>query len=143
MTDSEFKALIKLLEDDDPEISDHVENRLVEMGGPAIPRLELAWENEGDITDVPSLYATNLAADGNSDRFLENADYVRLRFIRAGYEFPDRMLTKGIEALRIYANAENLFTWTEWTGSDPESAVNGVRRYPTPKVVSLGLEIEF
>ena len=102
-----------------------------------------AWANEGDITDVPSLNATNLALDSDSDRFLENADYVRLRFIRAGYTFPDRMLTNGIEALRIYANAENLFTWTEWRGYDPESAVNGVRRYPTPKVVSLGLEIEF
>lgn len=102
-----------------------------------------AWEQEGDITDVPSLFATNLALDSDSDRFLENADYVRLRFIRAGYEFPKRLLTSGIEALRLYANAENLVTWSSWRGYDAESSINGVRRYPTPKVISLGLEVEF
>ncbi len=102
-----------------------------------------AWENEGDITDVPSLYATNLALDSDSDRFLQDADYVRLRFIRFGYKVPKRLLTNGIESLSISANAENLFTWSGWRGYDPESAVNGVRRYPTPKVISLGLEVEF
>jgi len=102
-----------------------------------------AWENEGDITDIPSLTATNLALDDDSDRFLQNADYLRLRFIRAGYEFPERMLTAGISKLRVYALAENLLTFTGWRGYDVETLVVGSRRYPTPKIVSLGLEIEF
>jgi len=102
-----------------------------------------AWENEGDITDVPSLFATNLALDSDSDRFLQSADYVRLRFVRAGYTFPKRLLVDGIERLSIYANAENLITWTGWRGYDPESSINGVRRYPTPRIISLGLELQF
>ncbi len=102
-----------------------------------------AWENEGDITDVPSLFATNLALDSDSDRFLQNADYVRLRFVRLGYNFPENMLVDGIERLSIYANAENMITWSGWRGYDPESAVNGVRRYPTPKIISLGLDLQF
>ena len=48
MKESEFKALISLLEDDDPEVSAHVEGRLKEMGGEMIPRLEHAWETERD-----------------------------------------------------------------------------------------------
>jgi hypothetical protein len=53
------------------------------------------------------------------------------------------MLTSGIDRLSIYANAENLVSWSGWRGYDPESSVNGVRRYPTPKVVSIGLELDF
>ena len=48
MKDSEFKALIQLLEDDDPQVSNHVEQKLMEMGGEMIPRLEQAWEVEID-----------------------------------------------------------------------------------------------
>jgi TonB-linked SusC/RagA family outer membrane protein len=102
-----------------------------------------AWENEGDVTDVPSLFATNLALDGNSDRFLQSADYVRLRFVRLGYNFPSNLLIDGIERLSIYANAENMITWSGWRGYDPESAVNGVRRYPTPRIISVGLDLQF
>lgn len=46
MKESEFKALISLLEDDDPEVSSHVEGKLIEMGGEMIPKLENAWETE-------------------------------------------------------------------------------------------------
>lgn len=48
MKESEFKALISLLEDDDPQVSSHVEKKLIDMGGDMIPRLELAWEIEKD-----------------------------------------------------------------------------------------------
>lgn len=103
-----------------------------------------AWETEGQITDIPSLTASNLALDSDSDRFLQSADYVRLRFIRAGYTFPKKLLTAGINSLRVYANAENLLTWTGWRGYDAESSIaSGSRNYPTPKIISAGLEIEF
>lgn len=46
MTDSELKALISLLDDDDPEIQGHVQGKLVSMGGEVIPVLENAWEAE-------------------------------------------------------------------------------------------------
>lgn len=102
-----------------------------------------AWENEGDITDIPSLRATNLALDANSDRFLQSSDYVRLRFVRAGYNFPAKMLPDGISKLNLFANAENLFTWTGWRGYDAESANSTSRRYPSPRILSLGLDIGF
>lgn len=48
MKESEFKALISLLEDDDPQVSSHVEEKLIGMGGDMIPKLEHAWEIEPD-----------------------------------------------------------------------------------------------
>ena len=48
MKESELKALIRLLEDDDPGIKTHVEEKLFSIGEVAIPALEYAWENEGD-----------------------------------------------------------------------------------------------
>ncbi len=48
MKESEFRALISLLEDDDPTVSTHVESKLIEMGGEVISRLENAWETEKD-----------------------------------------------------------------------------------------------
>lgn len=48
MTDSELKALISLLEDDDPEVIGHVQGRLVSMGDEVIPILENAWETDGN-----------------------------------------------------------------------------------------------
>jgi len=48
--ESEFKALISLLEDDDPGVSSHVEGTLIGMGGEMIPKLEHAWEIEPDET---------------------------------------------------------------------------------------------
>lgn len=51
MKETEFKALISLLEDDDPSIGKHIEGKLLSMGEGVIPRLEAAWEEEAD-TDI-------------------------------------------------------------------------------------------
>lgn len=48
MKESEFKALISLLEDDDADVSSHIEGKLIAMGGEMIPKLEHAWEIELD-----------------------------------------------------------------------------------------------
>jgi hypothetical protein len=53
-----------------------------------------------------------------------------------------RLKTQDLETLKIFGNAENLFTWTEFRGFDPSSRA-GSREYPTPKIISVGLEIDF
>lgn len=106
--------------------------------------LNRAWENEGDVTDIPSLNATNLALDDNSDRFLQKSDYVRLRFLKFGYNFNQDLLSKlNLSRLSLYFNAENLNTWTGWRGYDAESINSTSRRYPSPRIMSLGLEVGF
>lgn len=103
-----------------------------------------AWENPGDITDIPSLTATNFALEDDSDRFLFDGDYVRLRFVRLGYTLPKSILSSlNVNRFQIYATAENLTTFTGWRGFDVEGAGAASRGFPTPRVISFGLDVEF
>lgn len=102
-----------------------------------------AWTPDNRVTDIPSYDAFNRASFG-SDRFLRDADYIRLRFASIGYDFPDRFLEgTGLSRLRVFGNAENLFTITEWRGFDAEALSNTSRLYPTPKTLSVGFELGF
>jgi TonB-linked SusC/RagA family outer membrane protein len=102
-----------------------------------------AWTPDNRITDIPSYDAFNRDAYA-SDRYLREADYVRLRFAQIGYDFPSRALENtGISRLRIFGNAENLFTWSKWRGFDAEAQNNTSRLYPTPRTLSVGFELGF
>ncbi|MDX1333160.1 MAG: SusC/RagA family TonB-linked outer membrane protein [Robiginitalea sp.] len=101
------------------------------------------WTPDNRVTDIPSYDAFNRDAFA-STRFLREADYVRLRFAQIGYDFPARALENtGITRLRIFGNAENLFTWTKWRGFDAEAQDNTSRLYPTPRTLSVGFELGF
>ena len=102
--------------------------------------LSRAWTPDNRITDIPSLFATNIDAGDLSDRFLFNSDYVRLRFIQFGYNLPKRHLDKlGLSRLRFFANGENIITLSGWRGFDAEAT--GQYGYPTPKTYSVGIEL--
>jgi hypothetical protein len=108
--------------------------------------LNRAWTPNNRVTDIPSLTAANytLLGAGQSDRFITSADFVRLRFAQIGYGFtPEQLEGTGITNLRIFANGENLLTFSEWRGLDPEAQSNTSRLYPTPRVVSFGIEVSF
>ncbi len=65
-----------------------------------------------------------------SDRYVEDGSYLRLKAITLGYAFPKTLLNKyGIENLRLYMGAKNLFTFTSYSGYDPE--VGDQNRYGT------------
>jgi TonB-linked SusC/RagA family outer membrane protein len=105
-----------------------------------------AWTPDNRITDIPALTANNytLLGAGESNRFITNANYLRLRFAQIGYNFPSEQLEKmGFSALRVFANGENLVTFSEWRGLDAEAQSNTSRLYPTPRIVSFGLEVSF
>lgn len=88
-----------------------------------------------------------------SDRYIEDATYVRLKNITLGYTLPKDMLKKTpIESVRIQANIQNLWTITNYTGYDPEigrsttskyvyNCDNG--RYPSPTTYSFGVNVTF
>ncbi|WP_299128314.1 SusC/RagA family TonB-linked outer membrane protein [uncultured Winogradskyella sp.] len=103
-----------------------------------------AWQQPGDVTDIPRFNATNLNSFGGSDRFLRSADFVRLRFASFGYSFPRTTLENtGFTSARVFFNGENILTFTEWRGFDPETRSNGSREYPTPRTFSIGFELGF
>ncbi|MCK8482358.1 SusC/RagA family TonB-linked outer membrane protein, partial [Flavihalobacter algicola] len=103
-----------------------------------------AWSQPGDITDVPSLNATNASDEFLSDRNIRESDYLRLRFIQFGYNVPKKVLDKiGFTSLRAFVSGENLVTWSKWRGFDAEALNASQNRYPTPKTYSVGIEFGF
>jgi len=109
-----------------------------------------AWSQPGDITDQPAPNASNRNSFA-SDRFLRNSDFLRLRFASLGYNIPKKYLDEiGLTNAQIFVNGENIITFTEWRGFDPETrnanfddGASQSRQYPTPSIVSLGLSIGF
>ncbi|MGV3460490.1 MAG: SusC/RagA family TonB-linked outer membrane protein [Flavobacterium sp.] len=107
--------------------------------------LQRAWTPDNRVTDIPSLTATNLANAANSDRYLKDASYLRLKFVSLGYSFPKSFLDQTfMSRLRAYVQGENLVTWSKWRGWDADSTRSqDVYNYPTPRIISVGLEVEF
>ena len=104
-----------------------------------------AWTTTNRNTNVPGLLADNTFYQNYSNRFLNDASYVRLRYVTLGYNFPAKNLRPlKLSGLRIYGQAENLITWTKWKGFDAESnrAID-YSSYPTPKTISFGVEVQF
>ncbi|MFA5296940.1 MAG: TonB-dependent receptor [Lutibacter sp.] len=75
-----------------------------------------------------------------SDFWLEDTDYLRIKNISIGYTFPD---IPYLEKLRVYATAQNLLTWTSYSGLDPEVANYGVDggQYPVSRAFTLGFNL--
>lgn len=85
-----------------------------------------------------------------SDRYLENGSYLRLRSVQLGYTFPQTWFKGAIQHARVYINAENLFTITSYSGYSPDvNADNANYRgfdnfiYPTNRTFMLELNVTF
>ncbi|MGY8938934.1 MAG: SusC/RagA family TonB-linked outer membrane protein [Flavobacteriales bacterium] len=100
-----------------------------------------AWTPENRVTDIPTIFPGSNVGVYSSDRFVVSRDFLRLRFLTFGYNFPKEYLDKtNISNLRLFMNGENLVTLTKFRGYDASSRTTG-RSYPTPRIFSLGLEI--
>ena len=109
------------------------------------------WTPSNTDTDVKAAFQD--PAITISDRFIEDATYYRLKNLSFGYNLPKSVLSKvGIDALRIYFSAQNLVTWTNYTGYDPEVSLNGQSLinkgvdqgvYPNNKSYQVGLSLSF
>ncbi len=96
------------------------------------------------LTSNPS--SINSAAGYMSDFWLVDAWYIRLKTIDLSYQFPKKVLPKAIQDLRLYVNAYNLFTWTNYNKyqQDPEISTNSAGdSYMNQRVVNMGLQITF
>jgi len=100
------------------------------------------WRNPGDVTNVQG---AKFAVE-QSSKFVEDASFLRLRNVTASYTFPSDVIDKSnfFTGLRIYAQAQNLYTWTNFKGFDPESDSNlSLLDYPTPKTITVGFDFKF
>ena len=79
------------------------------------------WRKEGDITEIPRAVYNGAWNTLGSDRFVEDASYLRLSYVQISYSFDPAMLKKiGIKQLNLYASIDNAYFWTKYTGLDPE-----------------------
>ena len=111
-----------------------------------------AWTPQNTNTDIPRAVLQDMNGNAReSDRFLEKGDYIRMRQLQLGYALPSSLLKKvQIERLRFYASAENLFTITSYTGTDPEFSRTSVLNagidthiYPFTRSFIFGLQLTF
>ncbi|MGY5848160.1 SusC/RagA family TonB-linked outer membrane protein [Salegentibacter sp. HM20] len=109
------------------------------------------WQQPGDITDVPQARLFGANGTANSTRYLESADFVRLRNLTLGYTLPDNVTSSmGLSKFRVYFAGFNLLTFTNYTGYDPESTSDagqgpGIDFYspPAASTYSIGVNINF
>ena len=105
-------------------------------------RLLNRWKNPGDITDIPR-HGEYTEFDS---RLLEDASFLRLKNVNLGYSFPAELLKKSriIRGLRVYAQAQNLLTFTNFSGLDPEGTSNlYAAQYPMSRQFTFGLDLMF
>lgn len=106
------------------------------------------WQRPGDRADLPfnrpsrslNNFSTYLA--GN----VEKVHYLKLKALTVGYAFPEDWLRA--VRLRLFVSGENLFTLTNYSGTDPETVdimtgIDEYRSYPLAKKITIGLTLTF
>ncbi|MBK7874103.1 MAG: TonB-dependent receptor [Saprospiraceae bacterium] len=115
-------------------------NNIVEAG-------QNYWKAPGDIAERPQpRVGGNMGSNSSSTRYLEDASFIRLRNVTLGYNLPKSILDKlRLSNVLFYAQGQNLWTLTDYSGFDPEALETGDEffRYPVGKTVTFGLDISF
>ena len=111
-----------------------------------------AWTPTNTHTDIPrAVYNDPNGNARESERFLENGDFVRMRQAQIGYTLPKSLLKKlYLENLRVYVSGDNLFTISGYSGIDPEFSTSsplntGIDNYiyPFTRSYTVGLQLTF
>jgi len=113
-----------------------------------------AWRGEGTTNTQPQITIDNSNSNyRDSDYFVEDGSYLRMKLIQLGYSFPKNALQKlHIESCRIWIGGINLITLTNYTGNDPEVGLYenplisgfGTRGiYPNTRKITVGINIDF
>lgn len=114
------------------------------------------WHGEGTSNRYPLLAPGNSGQNFQaiSDIYIDDADYVRIQNLTIGYDFKRIWKNCPFQQLRVYAAAQNLFTFTGYKGMDPENGralndkepwVTGVDvgNYPQPRTYMVGVNVKF
>lgn len=106
-----------------------------------------AWTPENNTSNIPRLQYNDSYTGASSNRFLTNASYLNLQNITFGYTLPSSCCrTLGLEKLRIYATADNVWLWSKRQGLDPRQSISGgitSAYYAAVRTISGGITITF
>ncbi len=110
------------------------------------------WRKEGDITEIPrAVFGSENAFNYlGSDRYVEDASFLRLSYLQLSYNFDSKLISKlGLKSLSVYASADNLIYWSKYSGLDPEvnASGNGVAYdnmdTPRPRSYTISVSMGF
>jgi len=89
----------------------------------------------------------------HSDRYVEDGSYLKISQVTLGYNIPQKYTKYAkINSAKVYASISNLYTFTKYTGLDPEVGVSqttnyvsgvDIGRYPSPRIFTVGLNLQF
>jgi len=114
-----------------------------------------SWTPElGDNAKLPKLDVSDVVSTRNlTDYFVEDATYVRVKTLQLGYTIPESLISRiKLARVRVYVQAQNMFTFTKFSGLDPDTGQNGADDLsmgvvnnvsPTPKQFLFGLNLSF
>ena len=105
-----------------------------------------SWQKEGDITNYELILAKRTTAMSKyaTTRRLHSSDFIRLKNITLGVTVPKRWIRKtGINNLRLYASASNLWTWASYDYYDPEAVSGGTAIWGTPPLKTVTFGVNF
>ena len=110
------------------------------------------WRKDGDVTPMPrAMYGSTAAYNYlGSDRYVEDASFVRFQYFQLTYRVPSKLLKPlGLNSLSVYLSGNNLFCWTKYSGTDPEHSVKSYSyaidesNTPRSKSFTVGLNVSF
>ncbi|MCW3462714.1 SusC/RagA family TonB-linked outer membrane protein [Chitinophaga nivalis] len=119
------------------------------------------WQQKGDIASKPKLmWNVDTQSESLSSRWLEDVSYARIRNLTVGYTLPKNALERvKMQQVRVFLQAENLFTLTSYKGWDPDINTNPIAptavtspgnnggddffRYPTSRIFTIGVNVGF
>ncbi len=106
-----------------------------------------AWTQDNTSSDIPRIQYGDSYAAYQSDRFLVSASYLNLQNVNLGYTIPRTLCSKiGINKVRVYVTATNLWLWSKRQGLDPRQSITGAtsNAYYSPiRTVSGGITVTF
>ena len=124
-------------------ISGYYESLMSGSGfGPAHKDILDRWSPLNPDTNIPRATYDNAQRFGTGETSwgLQDGSYLRLSTVTLSYNLPQSLMdTLGLNSIRIYATGNNLYTWTDYKGYDPE---NG-DWYPTARMIATGLDVSF
>ena len=108
------------------------------------------WRKNGDVTNIPrAMFDTGYNFLG-SDRYVEDASFIRMSYIQLVYNFNKKLLKAlGMRRLQLSISGQNLFCWSKYSGTDPEHSAGawGIAydnsQTPRSKSVTMNINVGF
>ncbi|MDB5013354.1 MAG: SusC/RagA family TonB-linked outer membrane protein [Daejeonella sp.] len=110
------------------------------------------WTAQNPNTTVPrAYYGTTLNSRGDTERWLEDGSFMRLKYVSLAYTIPNKLINRlGVANAQLSLSGQNLFTFTKYKGLDPEFNNSSIFErgfdygaFPNVRMVSFGLQLGF